>query len=266
MTRKKCTMSQGHFRGLVDQSKKLGAKVISVFGYGEPLMDRNIAKHIKYVTDSGLESFITTNATLLTLSKTLALLDSGLTHIRFSVHGLGKEYEDIHGFPYSETLTNIFNFIGVNRKKYNCKVDVSIIPTTSSVEQIREFWEDRVDDIEIWEPHNWASAKCLRKTKKTKRTCGRPERGPVQINADGSVMVCCFDFDAKLTIGDTHCESIKDILTGAPMREIRRKHASGDLRGLVCDSCDQLSDHNPLLHSTIGGNVGDTSTIKFRLL
>ena len=63
MTRKKHTMDHGHFKDMVRQSRLLGATEISVFGYGEPLLDTNLWR--KLCLCGGLKTNLTTNASLL---------------------------------------------------------------------------------------------------------------------------------------------------------------------------------------------------------
>lgn len=272
MTRPKVVMPNDHFYKLVDQADKLGAKIISVFGYGEPLIDRLIHDKISYCSDLGLETHVSTNALLLSDVIAVRLLDAGLSHIRFSVHGISSDhYKAIHGLNFSTVLSHIYRFIELNDSKYNhsCKTLVSVIPMhEEDIEDIRNFWNGNVDFLEIWKPHNWINGRRFRPLARKKTTCGRPFRGPVQINADGKMMVCCFDFDAKLTVGDTYKNSIEEILKGGEFERIRQAHSDGDLDGLICETCDQLNEgDSPLLYSNRDElkRVGCTSTIKFNL-
>ena len=271
LTRPLTTMDMQHFNKLVAEAKSLGAESISIFGYGEPLLDKGIADKIKLCTDFGLETFITTNASLLDIEVAHAILEAGLTHIRFSVHGVHKNYEKVHGLDYNNTQRNIANFIAINKIKFKhqCKVSMSCIPLNGeSVEFFREQFEGAVDWLEIWKPHNWTDGKEFRQIKRIKKSCGRPFNGPVQINADGKAMICCFDYDAKLTVGNTHDNTIEEILKGEKFSEIRNKHADGNLLGLICETCDQLNENDdPLLYSSRDPNktIGTTSSTKFKI-
>ena len=272
MTRPLATMPQEHFEDIVDQAKDLGAETISVFGYGEPLIDPQVTEKVRYCTDHGLDTFITTNGSLLTLDKAKPLLEAGLKHIRFSVHGLfNEDYEKVHGgLSFLETIRNISNFRALNtfRNGNCCKVSVSVIPTVGEdIEAIKQAWQ-RIDYLEIWKPHNWTDGRSYRKLEKKKKTCGRAANGPIQINADGKVMVCCFDYDAKLTVGDTYKDSLEQIIKGKAYNRIRDKHLSGDLSGLVCEYCDQLNEGDePLLYSSRDPEckTNTTSSTKFNI-
>jgi len=268
--REKTTMPLWHFCNLVDEAKELGANTISIFGYGEPLVDDKIVEKVQYVTNKRLWSFITTNAALLDSDLASRLFDAGLTHIRFSVHGLFNNYEKVHrGLKFDVVLRNTMNAIKVSRGR--AKISVSVIPMHGeSVSEIREFWEDKIDWLEIWKPHNWTDGRGYRgKTVQRKKTCGRPFSGPIQIQADGKMIVCCFDYNGVLEVGDTFVDGLETILKGAKYNSIRAKHSKGDLSGLICDSCDQLNmgDTNPLLYSNRDPerNINVTSSTKFKL-
>ena len=276
MTRPMMTMDLEHYKTIVDQVADLGAEEISPFGYGEPLMDKGIVAKVAYANSRHLATFLTTNASLLNETKGLELIDSGLSHIRFSVHGVGKAYEEVHlNLSWKKTKGNIVSFLKSNAERgYPVKVDLSFIPmgiyTQDDIDNIIAMWENAgINDIEMWKPHNWTTGRGYREVTLRKKTCGRPQRGPIQIQADGKAIVCCFDFDGVLTVGDTHNETIQKILRGDRYREIRHRHEDGNLEGLLCETCDQLNEgDSPLLYSTVdkGRESGRTSSTKFRLL
>jgi organic radical activating enzyme len=273
MTRPKTTMPNEHFESLVLQCQDLGATTISLFGYGEPLLDPEISRKVQFCTDLDLDTFITTNAGLLDLDKTYELLEAGLKHIRFSFNTL-KHYEEIHrGLKPLEVLRNIGNFIQINRQKYakSCKVSMSFtLMYDDDLQNIKDTWERKVDWLEVWRPHNWGQGREYRKlTEKRKLRCPRPYNGPLQIQADGLVIPCCFLTNGELILGDTYKNTVKEILEGEAYQSLRLKHNYADLSGLPCETCDQLNieDEKPLLYSSRDPerNIDTTSGIKFKL-
>jgi len=268
MTRPRVTMGYDHFTDLVTQAYEMGATLISPFGFGEPLMDKDIVDKIAFCSRMGLETFITTNASLLTLDMGRALLDAGLSHIRFSAHGTFLNYERVHkGLSFIKFMRHVFNFIKV-RRDLPCKIDVTVMPMNGeSIEDILNFWEGKIDDIEIWKPHNFG-VKDYRSGERKLKTCGRPKVGPIQIQADGKVIPCCFLTNGEIILGDTYKNSIKDILRSEKYQELRWKHETGDLTGLPCETCDQLmiQETSPLLYSSIDSEINKTSSTKFNLL
>lgn len=271
-TRPLITMSNHKFRKLVSQVKGIGAETISVFGFGEPLLDTGLVDKIQFCTDSGLETFITTNSSLLGARHSEKIIKAGLSHIRFSAHGLYENYNKVHrGINFHTFLRNTMNFIKMSKGVVT--ISVSVIPIHGeSIDEFVEFWKPGklIDYLEVWKPHNWTDSKGFRdKAKQRKKTCGRPFNGPLQIQADGTVIVCCFDYNGTMIVGDTNKESIKSILKGARLEAIREKHRAGKLDGLPCETCDQLnvSDENPLLYSNRDPErkINCTSSTKFTL-
>jgi hypothetical protein len=266
-------MPYEHFVYLVDQAKDMGAELISVFGFGEPLLDGGIYKKIAYCTHRGLDTFITSNAAILTTTASKRLVGSGLTKIRFSMHGMYEDYESVHrGLTYRRFLHNVTNFLLVNgeSKSHKIKTALTVIPQNDyGLKFIRDVWEKSFDEFEVWSPHNWTSGRNYRELGgKTKKTCGRPFRGPVQIQADGMQIVCCFDFNGELEVGNTYKNTIEENLKGQVMHNIRMRHKNGIHYGYLCENCDQrnLSD-NPLIYSNVDKErkSGCTSSTKFNL-
>lgn len=272
MTRQITTMPLPRFGNIVDQAKNLGAETISIFGYGEPLLDKEISDKVEYCSIRDLETFITTNASLLYEDMAERLLENGLNHIRFSVHALyPNAYNNIHkGLNFYNVFSKILNFIYLN-EKYNhpCKISISVIPMHGeTVDEIVKFWEPMVNWLEIWKPHNWVYGRAYRDKARVNNTCFRPFTGPLQINADGKVMVCCFDFDAKMIVGDTKYNTLEEILKGEIYKSIRKSHEIGLLSHLPCAGCDQLNNgDNPLLYSNRDKDktINCTSSTKFKL-
>lgn len=276
MTRVQTTMPMDHFKDLVMQSKKLHAKLISPFGYGEPFMDKGIIEKVKFCSVNNLDTFITTNGSMVTQDKAKAILEAGLSHIRFSFHAVfPHDYETTHiGLKWADTMRNILNFIELRNTKYKrCKISMTCMPLSGeSAFDFKKLWLKQVDWLEIWKPHNWIDSKPYRMNHNMndrRSTCGRPARGPVQINADGKIMVCCFDTDAKMIIGDTYKNSIEEIITGPRLAEIRRIHENdANLNdSLPCHNCDQLNKQNYLMFSSRDEEMkgSHTSSLKFGL-
>lgn len=273
MTRTKGTMTTAFFRDLVKQAKDLGATTISVFGFGEPFLDSNLVGKIKICDELGLDTFITTNASLCTWTVMYDLFAAGLTHLRFSVHGVNGNYEKTQfGLKYDTLMTNIFSTILLRDKIYpERKISVTAMPISGETIEDLKIWEHTgIDWLEIWRPHNWATKKQFRTKSSIRRSgCFRPVKGPLQIQWDGKVIPCCFLTNAELVLGDTHKQTLEEILKGDPYEELRARHRKGDLDGLPCYDCDQLNieEESPLLYSNRDEEmkINTTSSLKFSL-
>jgi hypothetical protein len=90
---------------------------------------------------------------------------------------------------------------------------------------------------------------------------------------DGTVNMCCFDFDGKLTLGDLKKQPLKEIFTSPLYRKIARCHSTGDFAGsrLICSRCDQRNADkgDVMLYNSkfdIRERVNMTSTVYSRLV
>jgi len=96
--------------------------------------------------------------------------------------------------------------------------------TMAHMEAFRAFWEPRADAIEMWKPHNFGDGRSYRERHQTvelKTTCGRPENGPLQIQWDGEVIPCCYDYNNQIVLGNAFEQPVLDILNGEKYRFLR---------------------------------------------
>ena len=267
-------MCWGLFCNLVDQVVELGVDTVSVFGYGEPLLDKNLEEKIGYCSDKGLNTWITTNASVLGLQRGFDLISAGLKNIRFSVHAITpRNYDRVHkNLSWIETVRNIANFFHINnRAGHPVTTHMTVIPLNDEpVEHIVEVWGKLVDYLEIWKPHNWGTKKQYRKSIPQKKTCGRPFSGPLQIQADGYIIPCCFLTDGEIKLGNVNDDTILNILNGTKYKELQDIHRSGIYKNVACETCDQrnIEVENPLLFSNRDPDkiIGKTSTCKKQIL
>lgn len=269
MTRPKTTMCWGVFCNLVDQAVELGAKTVSVFGYGEPLLDKNLEEKIGYCSDLGLNTWLTTNGSVLSMQRSFDLLNAGLKNIRFSIHAVTPlQYEKVHrGLKWLDTIRNVANFLHINKRAGNpVTTHLTNIPLAGEdTEQIRETWESSFDFLEIWKPHNWGGKKQYRRSNPGIRSCGRPFSGPVQVQSDGSVIPCCFLTNAEVVLGNINNDPLLTVLMSDKYEQFRDMHRIGDYSSVPCETCDQRNiDDKPLLFSNRDPDkkIGKTSTCK----
>lgn len=252
ITRKIETMDLGLFKKLFD---KIGQEIaqydtLTFPGMGEPLLDRTLDKKIEYTKKQkrNLSILILTNGSLLTPRRFKELENLGVTSIRVSFYGNDPvSYSKVHGVRNKRLFSKVRdNLVKISQIKFSTKLlftfNVVDGSNEDSVEEWIEFWNDKVDLIEVWRPHNWVDGRNYRIIQNEKvKTCGRPFRGPLQVQVDGTVNMCCFDFDGKLTLGDLKTQSLKEIFSSPLYKKIVERHTSGDFKknGLICKNCDQ---------------------------
>lgn len=107
-----------------------------------------------------------------------------------------------------------------------------------------------MDALEIWRPHNFGDGRDYRERADdpsggcAKTSCGRPENGPLQIQWNGEVIPCCYDYNNKIVLGNAFSQPVLEILNGAKYRLLRYAHRVGKFQLFpYCDQCDQLLPH-----------------------
>jgi molybdenum cofactor biosynthesis enzyme MoaA len=250
LTRKIETMDFQTFRFIFD---KINAETnqydtLTFPGMGEPLLDESLDDKIVHARKRGFTVLLLTNGSMLTVERFKKLQDLGLASIRVSIYGDTPEsYGAVHGIKDMKLFQKIKdNLTAIAAIKTHTKLlltyNVVSNYNESSLETWISYWEDKVDLLEVWRPHNWVDAKDYRALKPEKlKTCSRPWKTPLQVQVDGTVNMCCFDFDGKLLLGDLKKHALREIFESAMFRLIEQCHSSGnyDGSGLICENCDQ---------------------------
>jgi hypothetical protein len=153
----------------------------------------------------------------------------------------------VHGIKDTDLFRKIkdqLTQIAINKKNTRLLLTYNVIDgiNKDNLNAWIEYWRDKADLIEVWRPHNWVDGRSYRGIhKKRLKTCGRPWKTPLQVQVDGTVNICCFDFDGKLLLGDLKTQPLTGIFNSTMFKKIIKHHISGDFRGsgLICEYCDQ---------------------------
>lgn len=261
-TRAHGVMDDAKYQASIDEVVTLGAKRVVLTGFGEPLLDRNLWWKIAYAHQAGLKTYIITNGSALTEPRIRQLLDAGLDEIRISFYGMGAATYNavMRGLDYARTERNILGLLKLNELAgggLTVMLSYLVLPENEADTQaFMEFWEPLVDFIEVWKPHNFGDGRDYRERTPEKTTCGRPRNGPLQIQWDGTVIPCCYDYNNQIQLGNAFHQPVLEILEGAPYRALRAAHDVGDFGKFpYCDQCDQLLEHSEALVYTNRHNL-----------
>jgi sulfatase maturation enzyme AslB (radical SAM superfamily) len=224
--------------------------IATVSGFGEFSTDPQWRHKIVTASNNYERIHIVTNMSLLNQEDILFLLDH-VSDIRISIYGLDQStYKAVHNPPLSITYQAIHESIRflIQNKSSHQRVILNYIEIDANRHQTEDwisYWERKVDLIEVWKPHNWIDSKCYRDIDSQRLpTCGRPFNGPIQVQVDGTVNVCCFDYNGEMLIGDLCSESFTEIFNGNSMNSIQKLHADGNADQLpLCKICDQRNSY-----------------------
>lgn len=248
-TRKIEVMPTPFFRMLLEKIQKETDQyeLVTFAGFGEPLLDPEFVKKVDIAHELGFDTTVLTNAYNLTPELFSQLEALGMQSVRISFYGMDESsYNSVHQPPKGS-----FHRVSRNLDKI-CAMErnTEVLMTLNIVEGINDadmqkwvdYWEPRADLVEVWRPHNWVDGHTFREITVEKRpSCGRPFTGPLQVQVDGTVNMCCFDFDGKLLLGDLKVQALADIFVGKAFNALRHCHEIGDYvrSGYICEGCDQ---------------------------
>ena len=220
-----------------------------------------------------MRTYIISNASLLTRERAVGLIEAGLDELRVSYYGMHKEsYENVMvGLNFDVTMSNLKGFLKVreelNSKLPRLELSWLVLPENESdTELFQEYWEPKADAIEIWKPHNFGDGRSYRERYEDvamKNTCGRPENGPLQIQWNGEVIPCCYDFNNQIVLGNAFEQPVLEILNAEKYRLLRISHQEKKFSLFpYCNQCDQLLAHADALVYTNRHNLPKEVAVK----
>lgn len=265
-------MDQEKYEQSIDEVVSLGAKKIVLTGFGEPMLDKRLEQKIVYAKSKGLSTYIITNGSVLTGRRARGLIEAGLDEMRVSFYGMHRESYNavMQGLDYEKTKRGLLSFLALRDQLGSAmKVQLSylVLPENEADTQaFKEYWEPRVEAIEIWKPHNFGDGRDYRdRTDKNsiKTSCGRPENGPLQIQWNGEVIPCCYDYNNKIILGNAFETPVLEILNSPKYRLLRYAHRKNKFMLFpYCDQCDQLLPHSDALIYTNRHNLPPEEAVK----
>ncbi len=271
--RKQGVMKFDLFKKVVDELVSKGMKQATLVSFGEPLIDKGFTEKARYAKKAyGLYLYTITTASLLNAKLAQELIDIGFDTVRISYYGTTPDiYEKVHrANMFDQVEKNINNLLELKEKSKSKtpKIEMYWLELDENKHQTEDFkqrWQHRVDDISVWRPHNWSDARTYRELFSEKSTCGRPFNGPVQVQWNGDLVPCCWDYDNKIVLGNAYDNTIEEILKGSEYERLRKAHSEKRFEEFpFCNTCDQLHQveaEDALVYTTIPvSKVGRTNT------
>lgn len=236
--RPKRFMSDELFREIIHEGAEVGIKSLDLRNFGEPLLDKDLHNKTRLAKKLGYENiYIHTNGYLLDLSCFEKLRDAGMNLIIISLSPK-REFEITRGKSFDVILENLIQISKLNGRS---QVMIDFINTGfSSDEEVQEFkiLMDRLgyrirEEIEL---HNWANG--LKISTGPIKMCHRLWTS-FTVLVDGSVSLCCLDYEGQMKLGDLNENSILEVINSPLYQALRKSHLDGALYG-ICEKCDMV--------------------------
>jgi len=216
------------YKKIIDE---LGPTAFSVtlWNYGEPSLNKNFIRMIKYAKAAGLKVITSTNGFIFRdKTQVQELLDSGLDELILAVDGASKESYDAYRVNgnFQELVQGIKDLAAAKKAqgKYFPYLSMQFIIMKSNEHEVEEIQklakECGVDEIILKTVYLWNDAKMAEKYLPTDKKYSRylTNEGVkcktsirpgcdglwigVNINYDGTVVPCCFDTHEKFIFGN----------------------------------------------------------------
>lgn len=247
-------MEFGLFTKLIDECALRGPlKLINLHKDGEPMAHPRIFDMVRYIADRmAAEKFgFTSNGVLVTKDRGQRLIDSGLNKISFSIDAaMPDTYSRTKGKDRLGVVEkNVFDFLSI--KPDHVEVAVKFIRMEENVDEEDAFvekWKEHEVEIIINSYHDWSgsvrNSSLIPILPVSTYACENPFYS-LSVNWNGTVSLCCVDWDSQGLVGDANCQSLQEIWTGPALRQIREFHLSGNAGCVVpCANCTYKSAEN----------------------
>ena len=237
ITRSKGIIKSEVHRLIIDKVAAAGAPInfITHAGMGEPLLDPLLEERIQYEKSvfPNAKVAVYSNGSLLAEERAINLIKSGLDILSFSVNAYRPEtYEQVMHLPREKTYYNIERFLELNRRAGSpVSVHVSLIKTDictdEEVNDFRNYWNSRVNAVITPPVINWGGKLNIGCQQQREQLPCFYIWKVLMVDHDGTVKMCCEDYDSKYPMGNLLTQSLEEIFNSFRMIQQRDEQLQG---------------------------------------
>ncbi|MDT4329978.1 radical SAM/SPASM domain-containing protein [Methylomonas sp. MED-D] len=244
---RKGMMSDAVFDKLLTDLQALPYKMamIQFHGYGEPLLNKKIAAMLAACKSRGLAGKlrIITNGTVLKPEILEELLNSGVDEIHISLDAFSREeYQTIKGKDFFDKLMrNIYAAAEAVEQRQTVQLYIKLASSDAELYGITDSlfqrgWDGlktlcehsqvvHLKDMPVFHTHDGQKIGFAG----SNAPCEMPFY-MAYVKFDGKISACCADIFGELAIGDLSQQSLREILEGRALNDIRKTMLGGDLK------------------------------------
>jgi molybdenum cofactor biosynthesis enzyme MoaA len=236
------------------EAYELGVREIGFYTTGDPFIHKDLEKFTREAAAIGYEYlYISTNGALATPDRAKAVIDAGMSSIKFSVNaGTRETYQLIHGRDDWDKVMEHIRFIAEYRKTLDrpLKLFATCVVTQQNAhetELLRAELQDVVDDIFFIDCGNQSGQMVAAETllrpieglnnnPTGKGICPLPFNR-LHLTCEGYLTMCCVDYQNYLAVADLNTHSLKDAWLSPDFVQMRQRHLDQKLEGTLCGNC-----------------------------
>ncbi len=256
------------FKDIIDEVSQK-TELVFPWGGGEPMMNPDLFRMVRYCKDADIYTVVSTNATLLDKRRGRELIESGLDNLIIAFDGTTPEvYEKYRkGAKFEKVRNNILRFLELKKRmKSDLFVVLQMVRLPENNHQVRDFqkiWRiEGVDEVRIKEDEIVIPEVALEERihhERRRHPCYQLWQGPPTVNYDGDFFPCCHTWQSE-PIGNVSEQSIFDLWNSDKMQKMRQAHLDGDLSDYP--ECQDCHAPNPRLPIILGSFLVDMFKIR----
>ena len=248
------SMSLENFQLLIDEIKN-HTFLIAIHLWGEPLLHKKLPTMIRYASENGIGTYVSSNFNILSDRQARELIESRLDLLTVCVDGADQETYEVFrkGGAVSKVLKNVERFIEIRREMRSSTPHVEmqflITPKTEKeIPRVREL--ARQIGVDSFKPKPVYPIMVERngtffmpageqyhpqKRRARRKACWWLWR-TITIGWDGSVLPCCRVMFAS-SIGNVFQKPLAELWNSGRYQELRRTFARGEKGASPCNVC-----------------------------
>jgi len=221
------------------------AETVALDLMGEATLHPEIGELIRYAKGRRLKVALNSNMVAVTPETMRELADAGLDILVMNLDGATREtYEAMRrGADFQRTKENIEAFLKMEAKGVTTVVQmVYTTQNRSEADDFLKMWKDSgVDCVRLRPYQNVDREKtalnAMPVSPRRRGACIRPWK-KLSVYWDGTAVMCCYDYDGHLAVGDANTEGVLSIWNNDRMRGYRAAFIKGDLKDIpLCRTC-----------------------------
>jgi len=236
----KGTMTDDLFTKIVNECAVNNVKTIVPFFRGDPFCDQKFIKRLHYIIAKLPRARVelATNGTLITQKDIENICDLGIDFVSISIDTGDRNLTS----EQRERADRVVELLSKSRSEDDTFLQVSTVDIGQGAEALNEFyhkWKEKVNRVRVFEQHTIAGKYGKTKYEKEGRTYCKKLDSDMVIYFDGTIGLCCYDWNRKQNeIGNANESTLKEIWNSTKYNMIRRQHKEMKITDRVCRNCD----------------------------